>query len=254
MPEFDWTSPTAYDRIQDAEITGRGNACVATPCSSKTTEALRRRPCLLARSSVLVGGYVFAADPTKSFLEQTVIWAPEVLATVIPVRRAPPLASDTRVALELDTLTAGDLRRAPDGWHGVLQIRGVEHRIWLKEPPIVAATYAVELPLDADFEFRAHAARRFWRVLNGRLPGPAFHEISAQRRRRLAQTLRALDGRMAGNSYRVIAEVLFGASRIPEHAWKTHDLRNRTIRLVRTGFALMRGGYRDLLRPKRRNE
>jgi len=43
----------------------------------------------------------------------------------------------------------------------------------------------------------------------------------------------------AGNTYRVIAEVLFGIKRIPEHAWKTHDLRNRTIRLVQSGFGLM---------------
>jgi len=59
---------------------------------------------------------------------------------------------------------------------------------------------------------------------------------------------------MGGNSYRVIAEVLFGIGRIPEHAWKTHDLRNRTIRLVQSGFALMRGGYRELLRQSRRKK
>jgi hypothetical protein len=37
--------------------------------------------------------------------------------------------------------------------------------------------------------------------------------------------------------------------RIPAGAgWKTHDLRDRTIRLVRSGVKLMRGGYLDLLR------
>jgi hypothetical protein len=63
----------------------------------------------------------------------------------------------------------------------------------------------------------------------------------------LALTLRALDARVEGNSYRTIAEGLFGAKRITERAWKTHDLRNRTIRLVQSGFALTRGGYRALL-------
>jgi hypothetical protein len=66
--------------------------------------------------------------------------------------------------------------------------------------------------------------------------------------------LRALDARAEGNTYRTIAEVLFGAKRIPERAWKTHDLRNRTIRLVQSGFALMRGGYRELLRQSRRKK
>ena len=60
--------------------------------------------------------------------------------------------------------------------------------------------------------------------------------------------------RVEGNSYRAIAEGLFGAKRIPERAWKTHDLRNRTIRLVQSGFALMRGGYRELLRQARRKK
>lgn len=66
--------------------------------------------------------------------------------------------------------------------------------------------------------------------------------------------LRALDGRLAGATYREIAQVLFSPKRIPERAWKTHDLRNQTIRLVQNGFALMRGGYRALLRPSSRKE
>ena len=133
-------------------------------------------------------------------------------------------------------------------------LRGVEHRLWLKEPPAADAAYAAELPFDDDFEIRAHAARRLWRALNGRPAGPVFHELSPQRRQRLALALRALDARAEGNTYRTIAEGLFGANRIPERAWKTHDLRNRTIRLVQSGFALMRGGYRDLLRQARRKK
>ena len=66
--------------------------------------------------------------------------------------------------------------------------------------------------------------------------------------------LRALDGRNENKSYRAIAEGLFGKKRIPDRAWKTHDLRNRTIRLVQSGLALMRGGYRELLRPRRKDK
>ena len=151
-------------------------------------------------------------------------------------------------------VSAGEIRQASDGWHVLLRIRGLEHRLWLREPRLVGSSFAAELPLDVDFEIRAHAARRLWRALNGRATGPAFHELSPQRRQRLALALRALDARLEGNSYRAIAEVLFGAKRIPERAWKTHDLRNRTIRLVQTGVALMRGGYRELLRQARRKK
>jgi hypothetical protein len=53
---------------------------------------------------------------------------------------------------------------------------------------------------------------------------------------------------------RAIAESLFGAKHIPERAWKAHDLRNRTIRLVQSGFAMMRGGCRELRRQSRRKK
>ncbi|MFL9824185.1 DNA -binding domain-containing protein [Rhodoplanes sp. SY1] len=50
------------------------------------------------------------------------------------------------------------------------------------------------------------------------------------------------------HAYRAIAAGLFGDARVPKgRAWKTHDLRDRTIRLVRSGTRLMRGGYLDLL-------
>jgi hypothetical protein len=73
--------------------------------------------------------------------------------------------------------------------------------------------------------------------------------LTQQRRHRLTLALRALDGCLAGEFYRVIAAGLFGDARIPAGAgWKTHDLRDRTIRLVRGGLELTQGGYLDLLR------
>src|SRR5258708_1875201 len=67
-------------------------------------------------------------------------------------------------------------------------------------------------------------------------------------RERVGLTVRALDGRLAGESYRVIAAGLFGDARVP----KTHDLRDRTIRLVPAGIELMQGGHLDLLRIETR--
>jgi hypothetical protein len=191
-------------------------------------------------------------DPAGSSQDQAIFWAPEVLPTIIPIVRSAAASSGNVVSLA--ELSAGEIRQASDGWHVLLRIRGIEHRLWLREPPVADSAYAAELPFDEDFEIRARAARRLWRVLNGRAAGPAFHELSPQRRQRLALALRALDARVEGNSYRTIAEGLFGVTRIPERAWKTHDLRNRTIRLVQSGFALMRGGYRALLGQARRRK
>ena len=174
------------------------------------------------------------------------------MPTIIPIVRSTS-ASDGSI-LSLAELSAGAIRQASDGWHVLLRIRDVEHRLWLKEPPVADAAYAAELVFDGDFEIRGHAARRLWLALNGCPAGPVFHELSPQRRQRLALALRALDARSEGNSYREIAKGLFGPTRIPERAWKSDDLRNRTIRLVKTGLALMRGGYRVLLRQTRRRK
>jgi hypothetical protein len=159
----------------------------------------------------------------------------------------------TTFNLPADLRSAGPLHRAPDGWHAVVRIGGTSHRLWLKEIPPAASPIGVELPLDSDFHLRARAAHRLWRALGGRSSPVSPDQFSQQRRQRLTMSLRAVDGRNEGNSYRAIAEVLFGKDRIPERGWKTHDLRNRTIRLVQTGLALIRGGYRALLRHGRRD-
>ncbi|WP_407169111.1 DUF2285 domain-containing protein [Bradyrhizobium sp. ORS 111] len=157
-------------------------------------------------------------------------------------------------ALPLADLASGSIKRASDGWHAVLCIQGVQHHLWLKQAPQFGALYSAELPYDADYEIRAYASHRLWRAINGRPAGSTHHRLSAQQRERLALALRALDGHTDGASYRVIAEVLFGRQRIPERGWKTHDIRSRTIRLVQAGRALVRGGYRALLRPTSRKE
>ena len=109
---------------------------------------------------------------------------------------------------------------------------------------------AFVLPLDALFEDRVETARRLRRALRGARVKP--YGLTPQRRRRLKLVLRALDGHLAGEDYRGIARGLFGA-RVPDDAaWRTHSLRSFTVRLVREGRALMRGGYLGLLRPDRR--
>jgi len=191
-------------------------------------------------------------DPAGSSQDQAIFWAPEALPDVVPVVRS--TGAFSAHGLGLAELSTAECRQAADGWHLLLRLNGVEHRLWLREPPVVGVPYAAELPLDEDFEPRAHAAGRLWRALSGYPAGPTINELSLQRRQRLALALRALDAWAEGNTYRAIAEGLFGAKDIPERAWKTHDLRNRTIRLVQTGLALMRGGYRELLRPSHRKE
>jgi hypothetical protein len=174
--------------------------------------------------------------------------------TIVPVRPASLVGSHTQIRLDLNELNESQFREGPDGWHAVLYLRGAEHRIWFKEAPIAATAYTVELPLDNDFEFRVDAGRRLWRGLNGRPQGTPLHAISVHRRRRVALALRASDARTDGATYREIAEVILPSHRIPERDWRTHEVRDRIIRLVKTGFALVQGGYRALLRPSSRKK
>ena len=199
-----------------------------------------------------IGGWFFAADPERSFLEQTIFWAPEAVPTIVPVRPSLLVGSHTHVRLDLNELNESQFRQGPDGWHAVLYLRGVEHRIWLKEAPIIAAAYTVEFPFDRDFEFRAVAGMRLWRGLNGRPQGAPPHAISAHRRRRIALALRASDAQTDGATYYEIAEVMLPAQRISKRDWGTHEVRDQIKRLVKTGLALVQGGYRALLRPPSR--
>jgi hypothetical protein len=104
------------------------------------------------------------------------------------------------------------------------------------------------MPFDLLFPIRVAAALRIWRALWGNSPGADPQALPTPRRTRLVLALRALDGRLDDASYRQIAEGLFGPLTLSSDAdWNSHDQRDRTIRLVRLGRELMRGGYRRLL-------
>ena len=177
-------------------------------------------------------------------------WAPEALPTILKLQRVPQSASElSRDASRMQiNFTGADIQHAEDGWHVLLRIAGIQHRLWLDEPPDPDADYGIILSLDDRFPTSSHAADLFWRSLIARLVDAEPHDLTHQRRTRLTQSLRALDASLDGCTYRVTAEALCGINRIPDQAWKTHDLRSRTIRLVQSGLALMRGGYRKLLR------
>ncbi len=69
------------------------------------------------------------------------------------------------------------------------------------------------------------------------------------RSQRLCTTLRVLDGRQAGASYREIAVALFSCDRV-DADWNApgDHLKNRIRRAAQSGNFLMQGGYRALLR------
>ena len=134
---------------------------------------------------------------------------------------------------------------------GLIERQGAVLRVQIDAADIIPP--AVLLPLDRLFEIRVAAALHFFRALTGRNSGPHPTALSPARRVRLMLALRGLDGRMAGATHREIARALFANDAIDDRDWISHELRDRTARLVRLGFTMMRGGYRRLLlHPYRR--
>jgi hypothetical protein len=118
--------------------------------------------------------------------------------------------------------------------------------VWLISDPPPAAPLGVLIPLDDLTPRRMAAALRLWHALYDRRTRD--RGITHDRRRQLILRLRALDGNAEGTDLRNLARGLFGADRVPDGAaWKSHDLRSRTLRLLSAARALRDGGYRDLL-------
>lgn len=197
-----------------------------------------------------VGGSPFAVDPQLSGNQATVFWRADVLPTVVPLAPAPTSFAGAR---PIDFGELGDVkeRAGPDGRHAIIRTDSGELRIWApdnrREQPLAFA-----LPLDDELPIRVKAALRLWaRIVHLRSDrGPPPLALTRQRHDRLMLMLRALDGHLADASYRDIADVLFGARRLEHEPWKTSSVRDTTIRLVRGGLALMRAGYRKLLRGR----
>jgi hypothetical protein len=167
---------------------------------------------------------------------------------VVALTKAPDGLADPRLGLG-----ARNLRPilAIDDEDQIIELRGARMR--LHRQGNVGEPVAVLLPLDGLFDIRAAAALRLWRALTGRTPGPDPGVLTPERRGRLILALRALDGRLERATYPEIAGVLFDTAPISKRDWISHELRDQTGRLVRLGFAMMRGGYRRLLlHPYRR--
>lgn len=140
-------------------------------------------------------------------------------------------------------MPAGQRVRAEDGLHlrtpsGLqMLVRGAA----LADEPLI-----VTLAYDQHLRLRVKAVETLDRLVSGR-PPPKSHLTRAQALR-LDRCLTALDGALAGRSYRAIAEDVFGSRAITGEPWKTAAIRASTIRLVRAGRDLMNGGYFRLLR------
>jgi hypothetical protein len=189
--------------------------------------------------------FASAADTTNP---SSVLWTANALPSVLALTELPAeLASLDLILPSLPT----DADIIADGNEHVIEVRGERFRLHFDGP--APTSPAVLLPLDRLLAVRLAALLRLSRSLGGVSPGSNPAELSKSQRARHVLALRAIDGRQDGASYRAIGGALFDTDEISQTGWKTHDLRDRTIRLVRFGLGMMRDGYRRLLRFPYRN-
>lgn len=183
-------------------------------------------------------GLWFLADPEVAAPNRAVFWRPE--AAPAHVIRLEPVSSAGLEGADL-CFDAQAERRSGDGVH--LRF-GCGLQGFLPRGD-AARPLAAVLPISGRFSAALRAAGALERQLRGEPPQP---DLTPQQRLRLARTLRAVDAAEAQATYRQIARDLFGQEAVDRHDWRTSSVRDSVIRLVRSGRALVAGGYRRLLR------
>lgn len=202
------------------------------------------------RPSRPAGACDFPARPSRNGLEQCVFWTPDTDTGTVHIGSGPmPGNNEPRYIADIHS---PQHHQALEGLHlSYPTDMGRIHLIILSDLQHDQPISAI-IPLDGVGMDRIEAVTRLWRSLHGHST-PLDRRITAQQRRRLKNMIRAVDGRTNDADYREIAEVIFGVERVAADPWKTSALRDAVLDLVKDGFAMIEGGYRKLLRHRRRS-
>lgn len=205
----------------------------------------------MRRSFSSDGGCLFPVRPALSAADTVIFWMPKDDTSTVLLTAAPaflPVDSNLSAALH-----PRDTRADEQGEHFRHDLGDGRFLHLLRLAGISAdRPVAIIIPLDADGFDRIEAAMRLLRALHGRAI-PTDARMTRQQLRRARHMLQAADGRMNGASYREIAGAIFGTARVADEPWKTSALRDATMDLVKDAFAMIAGGYRTLLRHRRRS-
>lgn len=200
-------------------------------------------------------GLVFMEDPALTARDAVIFWRPDVVSGVMRAGARQHGA----VSTPLFDLWAEPGRKAvsisSDGALAIIKTGSEIYRLLFESPDDLAGRIALELRLDAigANEDEMEAVRGFLlehKKLHAKSPGASFRPH--RHALKMMQMLQAADGRSAGESYRQIAEVLFGAEAVAED-WNDRGLfKARTRYLVKRGTHFIRGGYRQLLKSSKK--
>lgn len=163
---------------------------------------------------------------------------------------APPVLSSS--SMPTDALNAKHLRLAPETNHILHPLGGGQH-VHLVLPADAAPDRAMValVPLGDEGFDRVEAILRLLASLHGRSVPPDTR-LTRQQRARARRMLQAFDGRRDGATQQEIAEVIFKTGKLTRDEWQSASARHAVISLLKGAETLIAGGYRKLLRHRRR--
>jgi len=181
-----------------------------------------------------------------------VLWEPQEETGTVVVTAAPVLLNPQ---IELEVVDPDERAQAlvdEGGTHFLHTLRNGQrlHIVCLPNTPPDAPLAAL-VPLDEHGFGRLEAIDRLLRSVHRRSV-PRDPRLTRQQTRRARHMIQAVDGHLYGESYRTIAEVLFGTEHIAEEVWKTSSRRYATMDLIKHGLMMIAGGYRKLLQHRPR--
>nr|WP_244301413.1 DUF2285 domain-containing protein [Stappia sp. P2PMeth1] len=108
------------------------------------------------------------------------------------------------------------------------------------------------MPLGLEGFDRIEAILRLLSSLHGRVVPPDTR-LTEQQRARTRRMLQAFDGRRAGATQQEIAEVIFRTGKLTRDEWQAASERHAVMSLLESAGEMIAGGYRKLLRHRRRS-
>ena len=204
--------------------------------------------CLQQRSKAAEQwGLALFINPQVTALEVGIHWHSDVMVREVFCIAKP--ANDNKIAIENISSFNGRAH--------VLSLHGIEHVVI--QSGVISARLAVQgqslLKGDCHLIYQIEGLARLNLVTetlsNLRRLKSGYQQtkiVFGQSELRLRECLIALDGHLAGRSYRDIAEVLYGSNRVKE-VWtnETRHLKDKVRRAVVAGIDYMNGGYLKLL-------
>nr|WP_282638966.1 DUF2285 domain-containing protein [Xanthobacter autotrophicus] len=197
------------------------------------------------------GGCDFPVRPSLKATEAPVFWSAEDDTGAVLLTSAPPiLPADSDV---LATLSEAAAYLDEQGAH-TLHDLGNGQRLHVVRLAGAAADGALAaiVPLDLDGFGRIEAVTRLLKSLYARAIPPDTR-LTRQQLARARRMLQAVDGHRNGANQQEIADVIFRLKKPTRDEWQAAPERYATMDLIKDGLAMVAGGYRKLLRHRRRS-